>query len=353
MPGGHQLVPGRQLMRSFCTLFDSNYLVRGLTLYHSLQSHCPEFQLWILCLDDACHEFFERESLPGIRAIPLQQLLAADPGLEEARGNRSLIEFYFTCSSSLTWYVMQQDAEQELVTYLDADLYFYSDPTPIYEELEDHSIGIIPHRFPPNMRKLERYGLYNVAWVSFRRDEQGLACLDQWRRQCQDWCYDRLEGDRFADQKYLDAWPETFSRTRIIANKGANLAPWNVSGFRVTRREGTLYVDDDALVFYHFHGLKRIGGLPLFDTSLGENRATLTHTLRYHVYRPYLQAQSDTGRRWLGNDGVNVKTTGVRDFVNQFWRFRLAHSLSRILVTLYSLFICRAFMRFRPGDSKP
>ncbi len=40
-------------MYHFCTYFDSNYLLRGITLYRSLAKHCKKpFRFYALCLDE-------------------------------------------------------------------------------------------------------------------------------------------------------------------------------------------------------------------------------------------------------------------------------------------------------------
>ena len=117
---------------------------------------------------------------------------------------------------------------------MDADLFFFADPQPILDEVGDDSIGLIEHRFPENLADLEKYGRFNVGWMTFRNDPIAVSCLQIWREQCIEWCYDRLESGRFAEQKYLDEWPARFPRTRIIQHRGANVAPWNLERFEIS-----------------------------------------------------------------------------------------------------------------------
>src|SRR6185369_9309965 len=127
---------------------------------------------------------------PELIPIPLEEFEAADPALLQAKANRSKVEYYFTCTPSLPLYVLNKNPEYDLVTYIDSDLYFYSSPEPLFEEMGDDSISVIEHRYAPHLLGRERYGIYNVAWMSFRRTPDGLACLNWWRERCLEWCYD-------------------------------------------------------------------------------------------------------------------------------------------------------------------
>ena len=42
-------------MITFCTLFDSYYLDKGLTLYRSLENCTENFKLYIFCFDDVSY----------------------------------------------------------------------------------------------------------------------------------------------------------------------------------------------------------------------------------------------------------------------------------------------------------
>lgn len=244
-------------VRHFCTYFDRNYSSLGLALYDSLQRHSPAFCLWVLCLDDETHALLSRLALPHMRLIRLEDFERDDPALRQAKAGRSMIEYYFTCTPSLPLYILQQVPALDLITYLDADVFFYSDPDQVFSEIGVASVAIVKHRFPPILGHMEESGIYNVGWITFRRDDDGLACLRWWRERCLEWCFIRHEPGRYADQKYLDEWPRRFRNVKVIGQKGANLAMWNLANYQVVRRGRNVFVDDDPLVFFHFHGLRR------------------------------------------------------------------------------------------------
>lgn len=272
-------------MIHYCTYFDRNYLTRAIALHGSLVRHSSPFTLWALCFDDDAYAALEALQLAGVEPISLAELEAADPELREVKGSRTIVEYYFTCSPSLPLHIMREHSEVELITYLDADLLFYSSPQPIFDELGDGSVVIVPHRFPEHLRHLEVYGKYNVGLLSFRHDARGLAVLERWREQCLEWCFDRVEDGRFADQGYLDAWPGQ-PGVVVLQNPGAGLAPWNFMRYRIELHTEPPSVDGRPLIFYHFQGVRAIRP-GLWDIGL-DTYGSMGAALRRRLYRRYI-----------------------------------------------------------------
>lgn len=246
-------------MEHYCTYFDKNYLSRGLALLESLRRHATPFHLHILCLDADTHAHFLQWPSPDVTPVALEALEAFDPALLDAKQNRRKVEYYFTCTPAWCLYIMKNRPDIDRLTYLDADIYFFLSPSHIFDEVGDRSVAIIPHRFSAANYRTRIAGIFNVGWITWRRDRAGLSCLEDYRCDCLDWCYDYHDGTRFADQRYLDDWPSRYPNVCIIENKGANLAPWNIDTHPLTVRGGAVFVDGEPLIFYHFHGLKQTG----------------------------------------------------------------------------------------------
>jgi len=284
------------MTRYFCTYFDYRYLPRALALYKSLKQHCNSFCLWALCFDDITYKRLMSMKLKEVYPISHEDFIQNDDQLIDARKNRSLVEYYFTCSPSLPLYVLNKNPNIEQLTYLDADLFFFSDPEPLFDEIGPASIAIIPHRFSMANRHLEINGIYNVSWLTFRRDIIGLICLKRWREQCLEWCYDRIEGTRYADQGYLTDWPETYQNVTIIQHKGADLAPWNISGSQLFLHEGHIWVDDEPLIFFHFQSLACIRSA-VYKLNLSIYKKKASSFIREEIYAPYIRTVEEILRK--------------------------------------------------------
>ncbi len=277
-------------MRYYCTYFDRYYLPRGLALYQSLCRHAGEFFLHVLCLDTHTSRVLSALALPHIQIIHLDDFLDDDAKLRRAHATRLALDFYFTCTASLPIYLLARHQNIDAISYLDADLYFFSSPEPIFEALGGALIMAIEHRFP-DPRQAILAGRFNVAMQYFRRSDEANQCLQRWREQCLDWCHDRLEEGRFGDQKYLDEWPSLYPGLHILQHPGANLAPWNLARHQLSWAStpgNDLLVDGKPLIFFHFHRTRRIFA-KLYDPTLAEFKVTSSPLIRA-IFRPYARA---------------------------------------------------------------
>ena len=273
-------------MRIFCTISDTNYVKFLNALIQSMQKHIPfEFKLVVLCLDDNVESYLIENSL-NLDLINLTYLEEVQKELLIAKKSRSKIEYFYTLSSGISNYCMK-NYKYDSITYLDSDLFFFNNPEKIFSEIKGYNVAIIPHNFTDKTKKNIKYGIYNVGWVTFIDTKEGKRCLVDWYNNCLNWCYQKLEDGKYADQKYLDSWPDQYKKVKILGNKGINLAIWNLGNYKISKKSGEIYVDEDKLIFYHFAGIQIISNNYII-TGLSKVKVSLEGVIKFDIYSHYL-----------------------------------------------------------------
>ena len=317
-------------MNHYCTYFDRGFLIQGLALWRSLAAHDRDAVLWVLALDDFTTEALREVGGTWLRVVPLAELEAGDAALAAAKANRTRLEYFFTLSPCWPRWLLAKRPEIDRVTYLDADLFFFGSPAPVFEEM-DHanaSVLVTEHRFPAALRHYEQHGKFNVGLLSFRNDDAGRACLDDWRARCLAWCHDRLEDGKYADQKYLDAWPALLgSALLVLAHAGVNFAPWNWARHRYAISDhGCEEVDGRPLVCFHFARFAPLGGGRWWRSGqldYGVMPPRLRNALYGVYHRALLAACADIAARRAGFDFPKKSARSAREF----WRSLPARAL--------------------------
>lgn len=301
--------------RVYCTYFDHRFLTWGLAMIESLRRVGEEVPVRVLCLSDEAYEILHRLDPPAVVPLRLGDFERANPRVTEVRDQRSTMEYFFTLTPWLVRHVMRLSAEANWVTYLDADLWFFDSPQPIYDELGSSSVGIILHRFSSGQSWRLRFGTYKVGWVSFRLDDAGAACADWWAQRCLEWCQDAPDAGRYADQGYLDGFSAVVEGVRVIGHPGADLAAWNLRSHDTAWGVGpalttggvgpAVTVDGRPLIFFHFHDIDRGAKRSYFKHAPYGVRTT--DVVRDGIYLPYLVALARTEH----DLGPEVPTAGV------------------------------------------
>jgi len=278
----------------YCTYFDRNYLVKALALFRSLEQHEKQnYVVFAVCLDEITRVILESLHLPHIELIPLHLIEKSDNALLSAKQNRTLIEYYWTLTPAVVTHILERNPEIGMITYLDADVFFYSSPSPLFEEMSDNSILVHEHRFCPSLSSLEHgNGRFNVGLIVFRNDAVGRATIAWWRERCIEWCYLRIEDGKMGDQMYLNEWPERFGSVHVLEHIGGGVAPWNHEQYAIcTDGSGSVTIDGFPLIFYHFHALV-FAEPDIIIPAQHIHYPLNTDVLRY-CYLPYLYALDD------------------------------------------------------------
>jgi hypothetical protein len=228
-------------------------------MYESLKENCADFHLYIFAFDDKSLEVLTKLKLEKATVVSLKEF--EDPGLLKVKSTRTLAEYCWTCTSSVILYSINT-FKLHHCTYLDSDLFFYSDPQILIDEAKGKSVIITEHRYSPQYNYAVERGKYCVQFVYFKNDERGMKVLNWWRNACIEWCYARMEDGKFGDQKYLDNWLNKFEGVHELKHLGGGLAPWNIQQYDLYKKNEKVFLKEKhsekeySAVFFHFHYLK-------------------------------------------------------------------------------------------------
>ena len=254
-----------------------------------MQKHCTPFVLHAVCLDAASFKNVSDMRLENVTPISFLDYEQTNPDLLAVKPNRSRIEYYFTLGPTVLQHIFEINPTITALTYLDADLYFFNSPEEIFEEAGKSNVIIVAHKFNARLKPFEKYGKYNVAWITFVRSFEGMCCLNDWANDCLDWCHDYVDGDKYGDQKYLDTWTEKYAGICDLQHKGANVAPWNFGNYKISEHNNQIFIDEQPLIFYHFAGLKQLDA-HTFTTSANKYLFWQPRILKQKIYLPYIES---------------------------------------------------------------
>ncbi|MFO1525296.1 MAG: hypothetical protein U1F16_04895 [Turneriella sp.] len=290
---------------NYCTLFNSKYLSRGLALHKSLIRVGASFRLFILAMDDATANTLRNLRLAHTKVVTLAKF--EDSELKVIKQARTFQEYCWTCTPSIIKYCIETFKLPEC-TYLDADIYFFSDPEILQREFQTKSVLITEHRYHPDYDYSGTSGRFCVQYVSFRNDAAGLEALNWWRNACNVWCFAYYQDGKFGDQMYLNDWPARFKRVHILRHLGGGVAPWNLSSFDVDEIGKKVMIREKKkqsvhqLIFYHFHDFRFDATGNWFHNSgfpgyhIGRDAYRL-------IYAPYLRTLFSL-RQAIGDSGI-------------------------------------------------
>lgn len=296
-------------MLHFCTLFDKNYLSRGLVMYQSLIRNCSDCRVFIIAFDDQSELVLRKMNLEKVTVVSLNEF--EDTELLAVKPTRSKAEYCWTCTPSVILFCIRKFNLPSCV-YVDADLFFYQSPQALLDEIpQSHHVMITAHRYSWYYDRSNASGKYCVQFMYFDSSQPAMDVLTTWRNQCLEWCYNRIEDGKFGDQKYLDDWTTRYRHVWELQHPGGGLAPWNIQQYRFENNsEGTEIKTRKKFipVFYHFHGVKfyQHGKLILFP-----NTYHISKQVKSVFYDPYIE-QLQKAKDLIRNFDAGIDPHGSR-----------------------------------------
>ena len=274
---------------NFCTLSDYDYLHFGLSLFESLQEHASSFHLYYLCLDGKLYETLVEMNLDHLTPIFIGDLEENDQKLSAVKNanpsrealiqenywnktendkNARTIQYFWVLASYFSWYVLKT-YDVDHIVYADSDIFFFDNCKNIFDEVEDHSIGLVSHRLTrwsetrvwgkdwastTEKDTIPDSGFFNVGIVYFKNDEVGFKCVETWK----DWLLDPNneyyeDYGTIGDQRYLMLFIPLFGRDNVkVMESIGHLAPWNVQNHSYNSNSINWLGQEQSLIYYHF-----------------------------------------------------------------------------------------------------
>lgn len=294
-------------MLIFCTLFDSYYLDKGITLYRSLERCSSDFRLYIFCFDDKAHEILTDMELS--HAVVIHHSEIEDEELLKLKKERSKAEYCWTCTPVIIEHVLKNYGEPNC-TYIDSDLYFFGDPRILFDEIAEAKANVVitEHRFKNSLngrRLCRRSGKYCVEFNYFDQSHNAQKALTWWKEKCFEWCYHLYEPERMGDQKYLEKFPKLFQGVHELKHLGGGVAPWNLGQYKLCRVEERqpILLDKRSgvqfpLLFYHFQNIRYLS-----ENTVNISSGTHSKETKDAIYIPYL-TEIEQARELLREYGI-------------------------------------------------
>ena len=278
---------------------DINFLSRVVALILSVRQTSGPREIWVYTHDEEAFRILNLLELENVKVIPSQVLIANYTELEECRIKKNNLEFLFAMTPFMIMHAVE--ITKNNVWYIDADVYFLKSVTDLEDQIKDRSILVSAHNFPSRLKKLEKYGKYNVGVIYVSGDQESKDTIQWWATKCIEDTSSFSKEDVYGDQKYLDKFPVLNSRFGEFASLENCAAPWNIE-----------QVKNFPPTTFHFSGLRRYNYFSFI--GLSTYRVKFHRRYRIHLYRPYNKLLDKIEEEIYGMKKIDTRKLSHRSF---------------------------------------
>jgi len=238
----------------------NNYLPKARILANSLKKFHPDWK-FVLVVCEPLHESVEPQNEPFDRIIALSEL--GIPNLESWIFKHNVMEICTAAKGPAAAYIAATTKTDKLM-WFDPDIVIFDSLSDISLQLDISPIIFTPHQTKPEISPIDisrnemnflKHGSYNLGFFAVRCEGQGQDFLNWYRDHLLEFCYIDFNQGLYTDQRWCDLAPILFDQLYINRDPACNVARWNVSQRRLSKRGSQKYfIEGKPLKFFHFSG---------------------------------------------------------------------------------------------------
>jgi len=180
-------------------------------------------------------------------------------GFEVMAKKYTIVELLTSAKPYYFSWLFRQYPVAENIAYFDPDIMVFQPLTMLEESLQQYDIILTPHFTAPinddclpTELHVMQTGIYNLGFIAVKRSQNSFNMLNWWQSRLKGQCLIDLSRGLFVDQLWANLIPAYFDKVLIEKYPGYNMAHWNLHERHLSKPDGSFYVNDAPLVFYHF-----------------------------------------------------------------------------------------------------
>ncbi len=256
--GQRSALLARDAMPVFFTIASRNYLAYAITLMQSVAAQYPDAPRYLILADrdegDA--------ALAGAPFITIAAEALALPDFDAFAFRYTIMEFN-TAIKPYAFAHLRRRHPGAGIVYLDPDILVVAPLTEVEVALADGALAVLtPHLVnavdddrQPGERDILVCGTYNCGFFALGAHPDADGLIGWWANRLEFGAFSDIAAGLFTDQKWVDLIPGLFPDVHILRDEGYNLAYWNLSQRKVSRRGAHWYAGKRPLAFVHFSGV--------------------------------------------------------------------------------------------------
>lgn len=234
-----------------------NYFANALAWADSLKKHLTcdaAIEIWVL---DSSKPISKTD---GVNILDVREFV---PNWENLALKYSVLEYCTALKPNIISHYFESLAKDEIVVYLDPDIYFYSDIGEIlFSKLQGKDYALVQHcKTPlpddgkhPNDKDILMSGTFNLGFIAIKNSNCSKELVFWWKNWLENECWADPKSGVFTDQKWIDLAVCYWPNYSIIDEPGFNVAYWNLHERVLTVQGGRYLCNNKPLVFFHFSG---------------------------------------------------------------------------------------------------